>query len=328
MRFGLQLPQGFFGELTDAAPDKRWDRVVSLARDAEEAGFAGLYSSDHLLPAAGHAPAAFADATVTAEGHDPILECWTTLVAVSQHTSRIQLGQLVMAAAFRNPGLVAKMVATLDVISGGRTQLGIGAGWLDREFEAYGYEFGTPGERIEMMSEAIDVIRSMWTKDVTDHAGVNFTVTGAPCDPKPLQSHVPILVGAFGRRSIGVVARKGDRCNFMGNPRQYAKRLGWLLEHCADIGRDEAEIDRTWLCNGIVLARSKSALEAAVEEVRRTRPVSADYLELALTTDDMCRLMEEYRELGISEGIVRFTEFPERRSFDLFVEHVMPALAD
>jgi alkanesulfonate monooxygenase SsuD/methylene tetrahydromethanopterin reductase-like flavin-dependent oxidoreductase (luciferase family) len=327
MRFGLQLPQGCFGELTDAEPDARWDRVVSLARDAEDAGFACLYSADHLLPLAGHAPPAFADAIVKEEEHDPILECWTTLVGVSQHTSRIGLGQLVMATAFRNPALVAKMMATLDVMSGGRTQLGIGAGWLEREFEAYGYPFPSPGTRITMMSEAIDVIRALWTERSASHEGAHFVLDEAACDPKPLQDHVPILVGAFSHRSIGVAARKGDRCNFMGTPRQYSKRVAWLLEHCDRIGRDEAEIERTWLCNGIVLARTPSDLDGAVDAVRRVRPLAADYLELALTPDDLCRRLEELAELGVSEAIVRFSDFPEHRTFDMFVEKVMPALA-
>lgn len=179
---------------------------------------------------------------------DPCPEGWTTLTALAVQTTRVRVGLMVAGNTYRHPAVLAKMAATLDVITGGRLEFGIGAGWHEGEHRMYGIPYGTPAERIWALGEACEVIRALWTNDVSDFAGRTYTLTQAHCEPKPVQRpYPPITIGGTGEKlTLRVVARHADRWNFNGKSVEEFVRLNEILdEHCRVVGRDPAAITRS-----------------------------------------------------------------------------------
>ena len=234
--FGVFMPQGWKSDLAstgDAA--EQWRTAVAIAVRAEELGFDSLWVYDHFHNAPRPA-------------NDSVFECWTTIAAVSQLTSRIRLGQMVGCNSYRNPALLAKITSNVDVMSGGRLEWGIGAGWYENEYRAYGYDFPKPKDRIGMLAETVEIVRSMWTERETTYSGQHYEIKRAQCDPKPIQQpHPPIWIGGGGEQlTLRVVARHADCSNFGGSPEQWAHKRDVLREHCAAVGRDPDEIRMTW----------------------------------------------------------------------------------
>lgn len=221
-----------------AWPDLSWDvgDVLDAARRAEALGFHGVWVADHYLPNTG-------DET-PADG--PVLECWSVLAALAVATERVRLGSLVTSVTFRNPGVLAKTAATVDRISAGRLVLGVGAGWQLNEHAAYGLPLGAVPERIERLAEAVAVLRGLLSQPRTTAVGRHYRVVDAPCDPPPLQSPLPLLVGAKGeRRMLPLVARLADEWNCWSSPEVFRAKSAVLDHACEDIGRDPASIRRT-----------------------------------------------------------------------------------
>ena len=187
MIFGTFIPQGWKMELAGIAdPQAKWAKAVEVSVLAEELGYDSLWVYDHFH-------------NVPVPAHETMFEAWTTLAANSQRTSRIHLGQMVGCAPYRNPGLLAKITSNIDVISGGRLDLGIGAGWYEHEYKAYGYGFPPAGDRIRMLRETVEIVKLMWTEPDTTYEGRFFSMDGAQCDPKPVQQpHPPIQMGGCG----------------------------------------------------------------------------------------------------------------------------------
>ena len=228
--FGLQLPNFTFAGVAD---EEMFEHVAGLAVAAEESGFASVWVMDHFwqLPPLG--------------GPDqPILEGYTLLGALAARTARVRLGTLVTGVTYRNPALLAKQVTTLDVISGGRAILGIGAAWYEEEHAALGFDFPPVGERMDRLEEAVQICRAMFTEDVPSFAGTYYRIEGAKNLPRPVQPGGPrILVGGSGeKRTLRIVARYADMCNVHGSPATIRRRLDILRRHCEDVGRDPAEI--------------------------------------------------------------------------------------
>ena len=202
--FGVFMPQGWKMELAgiDGAGAK-WNKAVEIAVLAEELGFDSLWVYDHFH-------------NVPRPAHEAVFECWTTMAAIGQRTSRIKLGQMVGCNSYREPSVLAKITSTLDVISGGRLEWGIGAGWYENEYKGYGFEFKAPKDRIGMLKECVEIVKSMWTQEETSYDGKYYKMERAHCDPKPLQQpHPPILIGGGGEQlTLRVVARLADRSNF------------------------------------------------------------------------------------------------------------------
>jgi len=235
LTFGVFIPQGWKMELVSIAdPQAKWARSVEIAQLAEELGLDSLWVYDHFH-------------NVPLPAQEAMFECWTTITAVSQVTSRIKLGQMVGCAPYRNPGLLAKITSTIDVISGGRLIWGIGAGWYEHEFTGYGYAFGTPAERIRVLRETVEIVKALWTEPDVSYAGTHFTLDRAQCDPKPLQRPCPeILIGGGGEQlTLRVVARHADSSNFGGKPHEWQHKAQVLQQHCRDVGRDYDEIRKT-----------------------------------------------------------------------------------
>ena len=190
------MPQGWKMELSsiDGAAAK-WDKAVEIAVLAEALGYDSIWVYDHFH-------------NVPRPAHEAVFECWTTMAAISQRTSRVRLGQMVGCNSYRNPALLAKITSTIDVISGGRLDWGIGAGWYENEYKGYGFEFPKPKDRIGMLNESVEIVRSMWTEAETTYDGKYYKLSRANCDPKPLQSpHPPIWIGGGGEQlTLRVVA--------------------------------------------------------------------------------------------------------------------------
>jgi F420-dependent oxidoreductase-like protein len=182
----------------------------------------------------------------------PTLEGWTTLAAMAAHTSNARVGCMVTGVTYRHPAVLANMAATVDHISHGRLEFGLGAAWHEGEHQAYGIDYPSPGTRIDMLDEACELIRRLWTEDHVSHQGRFWTLTHAMANPKPVQAHVPMVLGGAGvRRTLRVIAKHADEWNWSGSwdesgPKEFARLSHVLDEHCSAIGRDPKEIKRSF----------------------------------------------------------------------------------
>jgi alkanesulfonate monooxygenase SsuD/methylene tetrahydromethanopterin reductase-like flavin-dependent oxidoreductase (luciferase family) len=226
--------------------------------------------------------------------------------------------------SYRNPGLLAKITSTLDVISGGRLEWGIGAGWYENEYRAYGYEFPKPKDRIGMLRESVEIVRAMWSQAETTYKGKYYELSRANCDPKPLQTpHPPILIGGGGEQlTLRVVAQHGDCSNFGGNPEEWARKRDTLKRHCAEVGRDVDTIRMTWSPE-LFVRRNES-------EIDRTRSLWGEPLEawrggnLVGTPEQVCEKIAAYRSLGCQGFIPWCADYPDTESMELFATEVIP----
>jgi F420-dependent oxidoreductase-like protein len=246
-RFGVQLPS-----FSGSEPADLFEHVAGLATAAEDAGFDSVWVMDHFyqLPALG--------------GPDqPMLEAYTLLGALAARTRRVQLGTLVTGVTYRNPGILAKVITTLDVISRGRAILGIGGAWYAAEHQGLG--IGYPGDRVrlDMLEEAVQVCRAMFTGDHVSFSGAHYQLDQARNLPRPVQAGGPkIMIGGGGeKRTLRLVARYADMCNVTGDVATLARKISVLRGHCAEVGRDPAEVSVTWMTPTILTTSSQNTAE-------------------------------------------------------------------
>jgi F420-dependent oxidoreductase-like protein len=242
----------------DVGPDQVFDKLVEIATTAEASGFSSISLMDHLhqIPVVG-------------PPENWMFEGNTMLAALAARTSTVTLGLLVGGVTYRNPALHAKIATTIDIISGGRAWLGIGAAWFEDEHRAYGYEFPPLKIRFEMLEEALQICRAMFTHDRASFEGKHFRVDGAMNNPKPLRGDLPIVIGGSGeRKTLRMVAQYADGCNVFGDPAQAKHLMEVLASHCERLGRDPAEITKTR--TGVVLVgRTHEAALAKVEGLKQ-----------------------------------------------------------
>jgi F420-dependent oxidoreductase-like protein len=304
VRFGLGLPQ--FGT--------SFAHAQEVAQAADESGFEWAYCVDHLIGIPNEA--------------EPVLEGWTEVVAIAAATRRVRIGHLVLCVNFRPPALLAKMAATLDVLSGGRFFLGLGAGWHQGEYAQYGYELPPVGTRLAQLDETLQIARAMWTRARTTFEGRYFSVRNAVCDPKPVQARVPILIGGGGERILlRLVARHADLWNNLGvYHADVARKRDVLATHCRAVGRDPAEI--------VVSQQTLAAIALdAAEARRRTQKVfdavgfldAAPDLALTGTPDEIRARVERNRELGVSAFMMSFGRRFDPEDVRLFGREVIAA---
>jgi alkanesulfonate monooxygenase SsuD/methylene tetrahydromethanopterin reductase-like flavin-dependent oxidoreductase (luciferase family) len=228
-----------------------WPAIRDAAIRADRAGAASLWTWDHLL-------------SIVGPWEGPILEGWTVLAGLAQVTERATLGLMVGANTFRNPGLTAKLATTLDHLSGGRAILGIGGAWFDREHEAFGIDFGSGfGERLDRLDESVMLLRRLLNGEMVTHDGPVYPMTDAVVAPRPVQARLPIMIGGSGpKKTLRTLARYGDQWNAAGSLEKLAERDAILRDHCASIGRDDREIERTTTVD-IVIRDTREAAMAA-----------------------------------------------------------------
>ena len=231
MQVGLMVPQGWKGEYDGWDAADAWTRTVELAVDAEALGFESLWAFDHFH-------------TVPDPTDEITFESFSMLAAIAMVTSRVRLGHMVVCTAFRNPGLTAKLTSTLDVISGGRFELGIGAGWKEDEWLAYGYGFPSIGERLDTLEDHLQIISRMLAPGRASFEGRYAQVHDAVNVPKGIQAHIPIIVGGNGRqRTAGLAVRFADELNFVYlTADEVRERIGEARAKCEQIGRDPATL--------------------------------------------------------------------------------------
>ncbi|WP_208027961.1 LLM class F420-dependent oxidoreductase [Rhabdothermincola sediminis] len=316
MIFGTFVPQGWKMELAGIAdPQDKWAKAVEVAELAEQLGYDSVWVYDHFH-------------NVPVPAHETVFECWTTLAAISQRTSRIRLGQMVGCASYRNPGLLAKITSNLDVISGGRLDWGIGAGWYDHEYRAYGYEFPPARDRIRMLRETVEIVKLMWSEADAHYDGEFFTIAGAQCDPKPLQQpHPPIWIGGGGEQlTLRVVARHADRSNFGGKPHEFAHKCEVLKEHCRAVGRDYDEILKTWSPE-VFIREDEREIEAGGTRSFWGEPYDS-WREgnLVGTPEQVYEKIKAYEALGVGGIVPWCSDYPETETLTLLAEKVMPEL--
>jgi alkanesulfonate monooxygenase SsuD/methylene tetrahydromethanopterin reductase-like flavin-dependent oxidoreductase (luciferase family) len=228
--------------------------------------------------------------------------------------------------SYRNPALLAKITSTVDVISGGRLDWGIGAGWYENEYRGYGYEFPAPKDRIGMLKESVEIVRSMWSNVETTYDGKYYKLVRANCDPKPLQQpRPPIWIGGGGEQlTLRVVAEHADCSNFGGKPEEWARKREILKGHCAAVGRDEAEIRKTWSpeifirsTEKEVMAREKGGLWGEPVESWRAG-------NLVGTPEQVSEKIATYVKLGCTGFIPWCADYPDTESMELLAREVMP----
>jgi F420-dependent oxidoreductase-like protein len=312
--FGVFMPQGWKMELSSIdGAEAKWAKAVEIAELAEHLGYDSLWLYDHFH-------------NVPKPAHEAVFECWMTAAAISQRTSRIRIGQMVGCNSYRNPALLAKMTSTFDVISGGRLDWGIGAGWYQNEYEAYGYEFPAAKVRIGMLREAVEIVRSMWTEQETTYDGRYYKLQRANCDPKPLQQpRPPILIGGGGEQlTLRVVARLADRSNFGGKPEEFAHKCDVLKSHCKDVGRDYDEIEKTWSPEIFIRETEKEVIDAGSRSFWGEPFESWSGGNLVGTPEQVAERIRTYMDLGVTSFMPWCSDYPETETLRLFAEKVIP----
>jgi F420-dependent oxidoreductase-like protein len=227
-RLGYQIPNFTY---PDTAPSELFDVIAAQAAAAERSGFDTVMLMDHFyqLPMLGNPDA-------------NMLECYTTLGALARETSTVRLGALVTGNTYRNPAVLAKIITALDIVSGGRAQLGIGAGWFELEHDSLGFEFGTFTDRFEKLEEALQIILPMLRDERPSLDGKHYSVTDAINQPPPL-SRVPVMIGGSGeKKTLRMVAQYADASNLTCPAEEIPRKLEALAAHCERLGRDRAEI--------------------------------------------------------------------------------------
>jgi alkanesulfonate monooxygenase SsuD/methylene tetrahydromethanopterin reductase-like flavin-dependent oxidoreductase (luciferase family) len=287
MEFGLVLSQ-----FTD-----RWDHLASDARKAEECGLDSVWLADHLLS--------------TGDPALPVFEAWTALGYVAAVTERVRLGHLVNCVSFRNPGLLAKMAVTLDHSSSGRLEIGLGAGWFGREYEAFGYEFPSPGERRAYFEEYLDaVLLLLHNRGPVDYSGRFVTLDQAVCAPGPLQEpHPPIVIGTGGRLMRGVTGRKADVWNCPAGLLGDVAGARRVVMEAAD-GRPV----RTTLQVPVAVGRTREEADAALELAHTQLAWMGETSEVGIvgTVDEAIGKVEHYRSQG-ADGFTAILPGSRRR---------------
>jgi F420-dependent oxidoreductase-like protein len=274
VRFGIQTPQ----------QHGSWEQILSLWREIDTLGFDSAWVFDHFIPI-------FSDPT------GPCLEGWTALSALAMATQKVRLGVMVTGNTYRHPAVLAKMATTLDIISGGRLILGIGAGWFELEHRAYGIALPRIGERLRRLDEAVQVIKRLWTEEKVTFPGRYYQLTDAFFQPKPVQKpHPPLLVGATGERvALQIVARHADMWNTFGSPDECRHKVAVLTEHCHRIGRNPDTVEKSVL------------------------------LTTPLQSADLRGQIADYIAAGITHLIFSVPPSSDRQALHRFVQEVMPA---
>jgi F420-dependent oxidoreductase-like protein len=299
-----------------------YEEILAVARDAEQAGFAALWVSDHF----------FLDAESTDRD---CFEAWTLLAALARETRTLRLGTLVSCQSYRNPALLAKIAAGVDHMSRGRLEFGVGAGWKELEYRAYGYDFPAAATRIDELVDTLEIVRRLWTTERATYRGKRYAVDGALSAPKPVQRpHPRIWVAGSKPRLLGVVARYADAVNVGGFPsvERYRAAMGVLDQACRRIGRGTETILRSHF-GPFWVAKSRAELDRLVDENAtraRTSPekwrAARPHLPICVPEDAVDRL-REYVDAGARYFMLLFAYGHEREMLRLFADRVAPSFS-
>ena len=319
MKFGLQHPNyNFDYDGRDAS--QIIDSLKNLATKAENLGFDSFWVMDHFHQISG-----------VGKQEDPMLEGWTTISTLAGITSKIRLGTLVTGIIYRHPSVLAKMGATLDVLSKGRLFMGMGAAWNQEESLAYGIPFYSNKERLLRLEEAIQIIRKMWAEEepAATFNGKYYQINNAYCNPKPIQKpSPPIMVGGSGERhTLKIVAKYADACNLYGSAETVKRKLSILNEHCKSVGRDYDSILKTKL-GFIIIDNDKEMVEKRIRQISKAIPED-QVREFTIygTPEDVLEQIKLLEEVGIQYLIVDLEPYRELEALEIFGNSIIKKIS-
>ena len=328
LRFGLFVPQGWRHDLVGIAPADQWSVMRGLAEHADAGPWESIWVYDHFH-------------TVPEPTDQATHEAWSLMAAFAAATSRVRLGQMCTCMGYRNPAYLAKVAATIDAVSGGRVEMGIGAGWYEHEWRAYGYGFPGAGARLAMLREGVEIMRQLWATGTATLDGEHYQVSGAIAQPMPLQAGgIPFWIAGGGeRKTLRIAAEYGAYTNFDGTLEGFTHKSEILEGHCKDIGRDFAEITRSANYN-VVIGRDEAEVQGrlAQRRDRLSQHVSADAVDREMgayaphlpATGTPEQIVEKLRPLVAAGMTYPICYFPEAAydtsGIELFEREVIPAL--
>jgi F420-dependent oxidoreductase-like protein len=320
IKYGAFVPQGWKLEYSGIDAASAWTRSKEIAQLAERVGYDHLWVYDHVE-------------TVPRREPTHVFEAFTTLAAIAQVTTTIRLGQLVTCAAYRNAGLLAKEAACVDVFSGGRLIFGLGAGWYQREYQAYGYEFPPAPRRLELLDETLTVVKRLWTEETVTFDGKHLHFDGAYCDPKPLQQLPPIWIGGGGEKvTLAIAAREADATNWQVGLDAFVHKSNVLRAHCERIGRDFDTIVRTHGpdCR---LFDSDADLKRWLDSPEGGNLWGGGDPEVYVrenfvgTAEQVAEKVQAFAEAGCREFVLWFRDYPSSESLEAFASDVAPRVS-
>ncbi|MFD7073098.1 LLM class F420-dependent oxidoreductase [Nocardioides sp. NPDC057577] len=331
MKFGFFVPQGWRFDLVGIDPADQWTTMKDLAIHADSGPWESIWVYDHFH--------------TTPEPSDQAThEAWSLMAGLGAVTSRVRLGQMCSCMSYRNPAYLAKVAATADHISGGRIEMGIGAGWYEHEWRAYGYGFPEARDRLGMLREGVQIFQQAWTKGVSSLDGKYYQVDGAICQPLPIQkgrSGIPLWIAGGGEKvTLKIAAQYADYTNFFGDPEAFKAKSDILAAHCETLGRDFSEITRSSNYNVVLgeteaevadkLAAWKARLVPHLGEDKAAEIVAngSGPSALAGTPEQVVERLKTMEGLGMTYAIGYFPDAAyDRSSLELFESKVIPEFA-
>ncbi|BCL78581.1 LLM class F420-dependent oxidoreductase [Ktedonobacteria bacterium brp13] len=301
MKFGIDIPNGWKMSLVDIKdPVEAYEAMTNIVTTGDELGYDSAWVVDHFH-------------TVPTPTQEITFECMMMLAALARDTKNIRIGQIVLCNGYRNPALLAKMASTLDVLSHGRLNFGIGAGWYEHEYRAYGYPYPDAPERLRMLREALKVIHAMWSQEEAVFEGKYYQVRGAINQPKGVQKpHIPILIGGGGEKvTLKLVAQYGDACNVGGDLKTLQHKLEVLKGHCENVGRNFSDIHVTTGTYCSIADTDEEAL-ALVPEARKNGLTDTSLVGSPTTIRERIATLEAN---GVHELIIDFP-FPSAKNLE------------
>ncbi|TNH28015.1 LLM class F420-dependent oxidoreductase [Micromonospora orduensis] len=325
MRFGMFIPQGADFDLVGIPPAEQWDILRGLAQAADAGPFDSIWVFDHFVSDPPSEESAF--------------EAWSMMAAFAACTSRVRLGQLCTCMGYRNPAYLAKVAACVDVMSGGRLDVGVGAGWNEHEWRSYGYGFPSTGDRLGMLDEGVQIMRQLWTTGRATLIGKHYQVDGAISRPLPLQEGgIPLWVGGGGeKKTLRIAAKYAQYTNFGASLDGFTHKSQVLAEHCRQVGTDFDAIVRSVILNVTIGETEKEVAEKLAWTRAQYAPVlPAAELESLLrywsegligTPEQIVEQLTKAGRMGVGYVNARFVDAAyDRSSIDLFADKVIPEL--
>lgn len=325
MRFGAFVPQGWRLDLAGIPVEDHWVKMASIAAQIEDLGYESLWVYDHFH-------------TVPEPIQEVTYDAWALMAALAPVTNTVRLGQMCTCNTYRPPSYLAKMAASIDVVSNGRLEMGIGAGWYEHEHVGYGYPFLPPGGRLGMLKEGVEIMKAMWTEDIVDYAGEYYNLKGAISQPKPLQDpHIPFWIAGGGEKvTLRIAAQYAAYTNFGVDLDQFVHKSTIFKEHCDDLGTSYDAVVRSSNFN-VICAETESEVDEIKawyrnhlsnyipeKKVERTLEL---YEQTSGTPDQVASKLNEWEVEGMTYAIVYFPDAAYgARSVEVFANQVIPAL--
>jgi len=302
IQIGLTLPQGWLDDFHSNNAYEQFLFSKNTALTAEKLGYDAGYIYDHFIPHPSNKRAETA-----------FFEAYTLLSAISSVTTKLRIGQVVTCNSYRPPSLLAKMTSTLDAISNGRLEFGIGAGWFEYEYNSYGYKFDDPSTRIEQLDEALTIIKEMWQNEKSSFNGKHYSIKNAICNPKPIQKpHPPIMVGGAGKKLMKIVAKYATRYNHpFGTPDIVEEKIKLLHKNCLSINRNHEEIENSVLLR-VLIGKDNDDVKDVVSKLKKKNESVGEFIlkskdSLAVgTPDEITSYLQQYAKIGINYFIINF----------------------